>query len=135
MAGCLLRWSVTYTSPRGLRSSAIRIWNRRAFQERKPYQFPGRMKNSPYYCPGRGSNPRPRLHYKQGVPHPTCSATGRPLTYTYCGVRSMIKYARKSIDRERDMCFIMQLSLAVIFSRQQADHLRGKCWSRGTIYL
>ena len=37
------------------------------------------MKNSPYYCPGRGANPRPpsrtpRLHNKQGVPHPTSSA-------------------------------------------------------------
>ena len=66
VAGCLIRgrrrWSVTYTSPRGLRSSELRIWNRRAFQERKPYQFPGRMKNSPYYWPGRGANPRPPTH-------------------------------------------------------------------------
>ena len=67
MAGCLIRgrrrWSVTYTSPRGLSiSKKFRIWNRRAFQERKPYQFPGRMKNSPYYCPGRGANPRPPAH-------------------------------------------------------------------------
>ena len=69
MAGCLLRgrrrWSVTYTSPRGLRtciSEFFRIWNRRAFQGRKPYQFPGWMKNSPYYFPGRGANPRPPAH-------------------------------------------------------------------------
>ena len=67
MAGCLIRgrrrWSVTYTSPRGLRiSEFFRIWNRRAFQERKPYQFPGWTKNSPYYCPGRGANPRPPAH-------------------------------------------------------------------------
>ena len=67
MAGCLIggirRWSVTYTYPRGLGSSECRIWYRRAFQERKPYQFPGRMKkNSPYYCPGRGGNPRPPAH-------------------------------------------------------------------------
>ena len=67
MAGCLIRgrrrWSVTYTSPRGLSiSEFFRIWNRRAFQERKPYQFPGWMKNSPYYCPGRGANPRPPAH-------------------------------------------------------------------------
>ena len=58
VAGCLIsgrrRWSVTYTSPRGLRIlKKSRIWNRRAFQERKPYQFPGWMKNSPYYSPGR----------------------------------------------------------------------------------
>ena len=37
VAGCLIRgirrWSVTYTSPRGLHiSKQIRIWNRRAFQ-------------------------------------------------------------------------------------------------------
>ena len=38
------------------------FWNRRAFQERKPYQFPGWMKNSPYDCPGRGANPRPPAH-------------------------------------------------------------------------
>ena len=67
VAGCLIRgrrrWSVTYTSPRGLRiSEFFRIWNRRAFQERNPYQFPGWMKNSPYYCPGRGANPRPPAH-------------------------------------------------------------------------
>ena len=67
VAGCLIRgrrrWSVTYTSPRGLRiSDFFRIWNRRAFQERKPYQFPGWTKNSPYYCPGRGANPRPPAH-------------------------------------------------------------------------
>ena len=67
VAGCLIRgrrrWSVSYTSPRGLRiSEFFRIWNRRAFQERKPYQFPGWMKNSPYYCPGRGANPRPPAH-------------------------------------------------------------------------
>ena len=67
MAGCLIRgrrrWSVTYTSPRGLRiSEFFRIWNRRAFQQRKPYQFPGWMKNSPYYYPGRGANPRPPAH-------------------------------------------------------------------------
>ena len=67
VAGCLIRgrrrWSVTYTSPRGPRiSEFFRIWNRRAFQERKPYQFPGWMKNSPYYCPGRGANPRPPAH-------------------------------------------------------------------------
>ena len=67
MAGCLIRgrrrWSVTYTSPRGLRiSEFFRIWNRRAFQERKPYQFSGWMKNSPYYCPGRGANPRSPAH-------------------------------------------------------------------------
>ena len=30
-----------------------------SYQERKLYQFPGRMKNSSYYCPGRGTNPRP----------------------------------------------------------------------------
>ena len=29
---------------------------------RKPYQFPGWMKNSPYDCPGRGANPRPPAH-------------------------------------------------------------------------
>ena len=40
----------------------FRIWNRRAFQERKPYQFPGWMKNSPCYFPGRGANPRPPSH-------------------------------------------------------------------------
>ena len=67
MAGCLIRgrrrWSVAYTSPRGLRiSDFFRIWNWRAFQERKPYQFPGWMKNSPYYCPGQGENPRPPAH-------------------------------------------------------------------------
>ena len=67
VAGCLIRgrrrWSVTYTSPRGLRiSNFFIIWNRRAFQERKPYQFPGWMKNSPYYFPGRGANPRPPAH-------------------------------------------------------------------------
>ena len=38
------------------------IWNSRAFQERKPYQFPGWMKNSPYYFPGRDANPRPPAH-------------------------------------------------------------------------
>ena len=38
------------------------IWNRRAFQERKPYKFPGWMQNSPYYYPGRGANPRPPAH-------------------------------------------------------------------------
>ena len=58
VAGCLIRgrrrWSVTYTSPRGLRiSEFFRIWNRRAFQKKKPYQFPGWTKNSPYHCPGR----------------------------------------------------------------------------------
>ena len=59
-------------------TSEFRIWNRRAFQKRKPYQFPGRMKNSHYYCPGRGANPpTPRLHNKQGVPHPTRSSIGR----------------------------------------------------------
>ena len=64
MAGCLIRgrrrWSVTYTSP--TRTTYFRIWNRNAFQERKPYPFPGRLKNSPYYCPGRGANPRPPAH-------------------------------------------------------------------------
>ena len=57
------------------------IWNWRAFQERKSYQFPGRMKSSPYYCRRPGREPTtsrtPRLHNKQGVPHPTSSATGR----------------------------------------------------------
>ena len=58
VAGCLIRgrrrWSVTYTSPQGLHvriSEFFRIWNWRVFQERKPYQLPGRMKNSPYYAP------------------------------------------------------------------------------------
>ena len=59
VAGCLIRgrrrWSVTYTSPRGLRSSEFRIWNIREFQERKPYQFPGWMKNSPYYIAPAGA--------------------------------------------------------------------------------
>ena len=59
----------------------FRIWNRRSFHVRKPYQFPGWMKHSPYYCPGRGASPRPprtpRLPNKQGVPHPTRSAIGR----------------------------------------------------------
>ena len=45
-----------------IRSSEFRIWNRRAFQERKPYQFPGRMKNSPYYCPGWGASPQSPAH-------------------------------------------------------------------------
>ena len=58
VAGCLIRgrrrWSVTYTSPLGLRSSEFRIWNRRAIQERKPYQFPGWMKYSPYYIAPAG---------------------------------------------------------------------------------
>ena len=72
VAGCLIlgrrRWSVTYISPRELRiSEFFRIWNRRAFQERKPYQFPGWVKNSPYYCPGRALL----------VPHPTSSSIGR----------------------------------------------------------
>ena len=66
VAGCLIRgrrrWSVTYTSPRGLHRSEFRIWNRRAFQERNPYKFPGRMKNFPYYCPGRGANTQPPAH-------------------------------------------------------------------------
>ena len=83
MAGCLIsgrhRWSVAYTSPTG-RTSKFRIWNRRSFQKKKPYQFPGRMKNSSYYCLGPGREPTtshtPRLHNKQGVPHPTCSASG-----------------------------------------------------------
>ena len=35
----------------------FRIW-----KERKPYQFPDWMKNSPYYCPGRGTNPRLPAH-------------------------------------------------------------------------
>ena len=26
------------------------------------YQFPGWLKNYPYYCPGRGANPRPPAH-------------------------------------------------------------------------
>ena len=56
----------------------FRIWNRRAFQERNPYQFPGRMKNSPYHCPGRGAN-------KQGVPHPTHSAIIREATRSAIG--------------------------------------------------
>ena len=85
VAGCLIRGggicSVTYTSPRGLRSSEFRIWNRRAFQERKPYQFPGRMKNSPYYIAPARREPTtartPKLHNKQGIPHPTRSAIGR----------------------------------------------------------
>ena len=85
MAGCLIRgrrrWSVTYTSPRGLRSSEFIIWNIRAFQERKPYQIPGWMKNSPYYIAPVGreltTSRTPRLHNKQGVPHPTRSAIGR----------------------------------------------------------
>ena len=78
VAGCLVRgrrrWSVTYASPRGLglRSSEFRIWNRRAFQERKRDQFPGRMKDSLYYIA-----PTSRLHNKQGVPHPTRSVIGR----------------------------------------------------------
>ena len=38
----------------------FRIWNIRAFLERTPYQFPGRMKNSP--CPGQGTNQRPPAH-------------------------------------------------------------------------
>ena len=67
VAGCLIRgrrrWSVTNTPPRGPRiSEFFRIWNRRAFQEIKPYQFPGWMKNSPYYCAGRCANPRPPAH-------------------------------------------------------------------------
>ena len=37
------RWSVTNTSPRGLRSSEFRI---ELGNSKKPYQFPGRMKNS-----------------------------------------------------------------------------------------
>ena len=81
VTGCLIRgrrrWYVTYTSPRGLRSSEFRIWNRRAFQERKPYQFPGGMNNSPYYIAPAGRDPTtsrtPRLHNKQGVPHLTRS--------------------------------------------------------------
>ena len=60
VAGCLIRgrrrWSVTYTSPRELHISEF------AFRQRKHYQFPGRMKNSPYYCPGRDANPRPPAH-------------------------------------------------------------------------
>ena len=52
---------LTYTSSRG-RLSEFRIWNRRAFQKRKPYQFPGRRKNSPYYSFGWGANPRPPAH-------------------------------------------------------------------------
>ena len=51
--------------------SEFRIWNRRAFQKRKPGQFPGRMKNSSYYCPRSGreatTSRTPRLHNKQGL--------------------------------------------------------------------
>ena len=36
-------------------------------------QFPGRLKNYPYYCPGRGANPRPPAH-------PTRSAIGRRIS-------------------------------------------------------
>ena len=43
-------------------TSEFRIWNRRALQKRKPYQSPGRMTNSLYYCPGWGANPRPPAH-------------------------------------------------------------------------
>ena len=60
------------------------IESRRAFQERmriiciyQSYQFPGWMKNS-LLLPRPGREPTTsrthRLHYKQGVPHPTCSA-------------------------------------------------------------
>ena len=40
----------------------FRIWNIRAFLERTPYQFPGRMKNSPCHCPGQHANQRPPAH-------------------------------------------------------------------------
>ena len=46
--------------------------------QRKPYQCPGRMKNSPYYWQ---YNPRPPAHpvftTRKESPHPTRSATGR----------------------------------------------------------
>ena len=64
VAGCLIRgrrrWSVTYTSPRGLYISEFEIEGHFRRENRK----------TPYYCPGRGANPRPpahpRLHNKQG---------------------------------------------------------------------
>ena len=43
-------------------SNFLEFGNRRAFQERKPYQFPGRVKNSPYYCPAGA-----RTHDKQAT--------------------------------------------------------------------
>ena len=50
VAGCLIRGRSRWyhTLPHGT-TSEFRIWNR-AFQERNPYQFPGRMINSPCFC-------------------------------------------------------------------------------------
>ena len=49
-AGCLIRgrrrWSVAHASPR---APNLEFGIEGYIQERKPYQFPGRMKNSPYY--------------------------------------------------------------------------------------
>ena len=66
------------TQMRGPRISEFcRIWNRRAFQERKLSWLDEKLS---YHCPGRGeptTSRTHRLHNKQGVPHPTRSAIGR----------------------------------------------------------
>ena len=53
MAGYLIektrRWPVISASARGQVLNKFRIWNERDAQMRKPYQSPGRMKNSSYY--------------------------------------------------------------------------------------
>ena len=85
VAGCLIRgrrrWSVTYTSPRGPRiSEFVRIWNRRAFQEKTlPVSWLDEKLSLLFPRPGREptTSRTPRLNDKQGVPHPTRSAIGR----------------------------------------------------------
>ena len=79
MAGCLIRgrrrWSVTYTSPRGLRISGEKTLPVSWLDEKLFLLLPR---------PGREptTSRTPRLHNKQGVPHPTCSATGRRIFWT-----------------------------------------------------
>ena len=71
VAGCLIRgrrrWSVTYTSPRGLRISEFLFLEfgieghfRREDLRVLPVSWVD--ENSPYYFPGRGANPRPPAH-------------------------------------------------------------------------
>ena len=70
------RWPIITASPRGQCSKYIQnLEGKACSDERKPFQLPGRMKNSSYYyCPGRGSNSRPSAHrgfkHGQGVPRP-----------------------------------------------------------------
>ena len=85
VAGCLIRgrrrWSVTYTSPRDyVFQNFLKFGIEGHFRRENLTSFlVGRKTLLTIARPGREptTSRTPRLHNKQGVPHPTCSAIGR----------------------------------------------------------